>query len=481
MSAINKQEFYLYYKNAFIDGLKFIEENPIIDRRDFFEEKFHKNVVAIEKHYLSDVLTISKFGKKPINYSFWFKKGIGMDYVKFESWEKLREFVLSNEDFVTHFSLGKEIEHLEESSRKYRESQFIEEKVSALIDHYIHKFNSKKFNEIRFKSIFDKWFNSIKQKKLNFDIWIPLLFTSIDANNFKLSDSVAIKKIDNNLQISRHLYALDGLQHTGAKSFLISGCSHAIVIKNWYFEGTLKEYSIFPIFARILNHDSFIKDINNVIGSIRIVTGFDLGYYQVFAQPLNWTRGYVARYEKLITTYGNFYPPKYEDYGWNKPTIKINKTDLRKSKDVFKYLSESKNEKIYFAIQKLNSIITREKNEDIIFDTTVALESLLANDSNQEITYRLSTRGAYLCKLFKFENYTPIVIKQALTKLYGFRSAVAHGKTKKEIKKLETVKIDKFDIDLLDFGLKFLRHTIKVMLKNSNFFEYIELEKAVLK
>lgn len=478
MKGFNKIELFNLYNEAFKEGLKYVSENFKDAKPDPWEEKFHKSVKKIERHYWSGIPSSSEFGNKPVNYAHWLKEN--GEFLQFKSWKELREYVLNSESFKKYYQIREYSPYEHETRQKWEESFAIEYKIGEFIDHYIHKYRSKRFNQERFKKLFDNWFNSISKKKLSIEIWIPIIYTNFGVISFKISDTISIKKISEELQISRQLYSHNEVSLKGAKELLISSCSHAIVINGWYFEGELNQASLFPTFDKILEKEKFNTALNNIIGSIRIVTGKDIGYFQLFANPIEWSVGWIAKFETVITTYGDFYPPSYEDYKWNEVPDSIMKEDLRKIKKVFKSVSSINNKKLTFAINKLNSIITRKKSDDIVFDTTVALESLLCHDSQSEITYRLSTRGSYISILRKFNDFNPYEIKLLLSKLYSFRSAVAHGKERNVIEKLEQINIGRKNVHLLEFGVGFLRHSIEFILDNIEFADINKLDEKIL-
>jgi len=111
---------------------------------------------------------------------------------------------------------------------------------------------------------------------------------------------------------------------------------------------------------------------------------------------------------------------------------------------------------------------TKALDREIIFGSTIALESLLCSDSQSEITFRLATRASYLCAFSKFETWNTVQINQIVKKLYKYRSGVAHGKSDSELVKIRKIEIDEVEIDLLEFSVKFLRHVVVFMLNNQD-------------
>jgi hypothetical protein len=296
----------------------------------------------------------------------------------------------------------------------------------------------------------------------------------------KISDSIKVVELSKEMQISRQLNIENILKFQGEKKLLISGCSHALVFTNWKFTGELRAGSLYNTLDKIFNNKLYKTQLDSLIGAIRVITGIDIGYYQIFANPKGWVRHWKANYIKLITAYDKKYPVDYEDFKWLENPYSITKKEPFSIKKTFKLIQSNKSKKVKFAISKLNSIVTRKNNEDIVFDVTVALESMLSNDSHSEITYRLSTRGAYISSIDCYKKYKPSDIKLLLNKLYNYRSGVAHGKSKEALLKINSVEINNEKIDLLQFSIEFLRFTISFFLNYSKLNDLKELDKHYL-
>jgi lipopolysaccharide biosynthesis regulator YciM len=130
---------------------------------------------------------------------------------------------------------------------------------------------------------------------------------------------------------------------------------------------------------------------------------------------------------------------------------------------VFTKIIESKNNRINIAIKRLNLCYERENEEDAIIDVTIAIEALLSDDNNQEITHKLALRIAALSKYDTMVKEAPNVIFEQIKKIYSFRSAVVHGSSsankKKEIK-LSTKEV----VPAVKKGTEYIRMVIRVLL-----------------
>jgi len=472
MKNLNRSKIYGLFKDCVVEGLKHIEENFDPNKIDRWEDqKFHKGVFLPSPIVPGRIPYYWKENSKLYNFNFWLTDGD--EYLEFDSFKKLRAELVKVEDYCKHFALG-DFFHLSKDDIGYgigiqwNERFAFEEKIGQFVDHYIHKYRTKKFNEERFKRIFNPWFNYLKSNKLNYDIWIPIIYNKPETDSVKLSDNVYLKKLKEDQQITRNMFT-DHSTLKGSKSFLIRSCTHAIVIKGWFLEGKiLTENSIPHGISKLSENQKLNNIIDNIIGSINLITGIEIGIFQIFIEPTNWVRKYKYKYFTRLVSYLKKYPLKYEETGWagDAKVIEKNKySDIRKT---ISLLQQQNNKRIQFAISKLNEVNTKALDREIIFGSTIALESLLCSDSQSEITFRLATRSSYLTTFLKFETWTPNEINQLVKKLYKYRSGVAHGKSDTELVKIRKIKVGKMEVDLLNFSIKFLRHVIIFMLNNQD-------------
>lgn len=472
MKNIDKHKIYKLFKDCVVDGLKHIEENFDPNKMDRWrDQKFHKGVFLPSPIVPGRIPFYWSENSKLYNYNFWLTDGD--EYLEFDSFKTLRSELLKVSDYCKHFALG-DFSHMTENDigygigKQWNERLAFEEKIGQFVDHYIHKYRSKIFNEDRFKKIFDPWYNYLKSNKLNYDIWIPIIYNKPETDSVKLTENVFLKRLKEDQQITRNLFT-DHTTLKGSKSFLIRSCTHAIVIKGWYLEGEfVSENSVPHGISKLSENPKLNNIIDNIIASINIITGIEIGVFQIFIEPKNWVRNYKYKYFTRLSTYIKKYPIKYEETGWAGDAKVIKKNEYSDIRKTIALLNQQNNERIQFAISKLNEVNTKALDREIIFGSTIALESLLCSDSQSEITFRLATRAAYLTTFLKFETWNSNEINQLVKKLYKYRSGVAHGKSDTELSKIRNIKIDDKDVDLLNFSIKFLRHVIVFMLNNQD-------------
>lgn len=466
MKNLNKNELYSLFKDCLIDGLKHIEENFDPNKIDMWEDqKFHMGILKLP-NFSPDIWFENS---RLFNYNFWLTDG--ENYLEFNSFKKLKSELLKVEDYCKHFSVGdffhgsKEVFGYE-LIKKYNETLAFEEKIGQFLDHYIHKFKTKKFNEAKFKIMFDPWFNYISSNKLNYDIWIPIISTKSETDSVKLAKNIYLKKLNEDQQITRTFH-IDLPHYKGPKSRLIKNCTHAIVIKGWFIEGEfLTENSIVDGISKLGENQRLNNILDIIIGSINLITGIEIGVFQIFIEPIKWVSKYKYKYFIRLDSSLKKYPIGYEEPGCPSESRVIKKDKYSDIRKAISLLNQNNNKRIEFAVSKLNEVNTKALDREIIFGSTVALESLLCHDSNSEITFRLATRATYLTTFSKFETWNSNEINELVKKLYTYRSGVAHGKSDLELVMIRKIKINGKDVDLLDFSIKFLRHVIVFMLKN---------------
>jgi hypothetical protein len=88
------------------------------------------------------------------------------------------------------------------------------------------------------------------------------------------------------------------------------------------------------------------------------------------------------------------------------------------------------------ALRRFNQSYSRQSDEDRIIDLTIALESSLLADINEELKYRLALRGATVLK----RERNPREVNALLLAMYDARSAIVHeGKLLHELEKFKSI------------------------------------------
>lgn len=91
------------------------------------------------------------------------------------------------------------------------------------------------------------------------------------------------------------------------------------------------------------------------------------------------------------------------------------------------------------------------------------MESLLDDNTQGEITFKISLRMAYIISLYN-DTINPVETFNAMTKIYNYRSAIVHGNTIKE--KDNQIKYNSKNYTVNELALELLIACIKTIKRN---------------
>jgi hypothetical protein len=430
--------------------------------------------------------TIGKFDSGVVRYNshggkFKYQSVIDLkdDLSKVPSWVDYHELIKEDEFFKEYYDLS-EFGNIPEESKDFTLSLFTKIAIQRLLDSYIY-LNERNLtiNDTLIDKIVTEHLSRIFADSISFNIWVPIIFTDFECDYFEFSDKVSIRRITNDFQIARNAY-VDDFRNSQVNKLLIQGCSHAIVLKGFKSNNQVSN-SLHQDFLNAIETKEFKNTLKNLTGAINIISKEQLFYHQVFSHSESGLMGRYAEIESVNTTYIDEEIPEYlSDYGWLRTPKSISTIELENSKLIFKSVNSNKNSKIEFATRKLISASLRNKNEDALLDATIGLESILSNDSKSEITYRLSMRGGFVCKLHQLDEFTPSQIRDFLKKIYAYRSAIVHGAKELDKLKKSKIEIDGSSIHCNYLALKILRHALKFFIDNPEFLDLKKLENKIL-
>jgi len=133
----------------------------------------------------------------------------------------------------------------------------------------------------------------------------------------------------------------------------------------------------------------------------------------------------------------------------------VEEEDIDNLKKIFVFLVNNRNSRFIVAQRRLSLGIERKGLEDRIIDYMVGLEALYLPDGNQELSFRLSLRVAFILfsdSSIRKENY------YFLKEMYKIRSNIVHGSNynlnEEQVKKVEDL----------------LRRSLKLWIKDKNNF-----------
>ena len=394
---------------------------------------------------------------KKIDYSKYLTKD--KKYLEMKSWCEYHNFIENTESFRRYFSLmeyGNFTEDAKEENKKFYNQIYTYYFLSGFVDSYIHM-SSFEFDEKVFENLFELFYNSLIKPKLEITIAVPIIFADFDFDEFQINETISIRRINNEIQLARNTRKN---YTTSAHETVIGAATHAFFIKGWFanndrqnqLENSLRDLSSFSKPLTI---------IENLFAALRLTCDIEIGYCQVLSIPVNWSYGTNAGLPQIFVASEKKYPDRFDDYGWLEPLNRISKESLKS----FVYTYEQITSKQYsLAVKRLNSATLRKNEEDSIIDITIALESLLTNDSTSEITYRLATRASQICKLSKFKEYSTKEVFELCKKIYKYRSAVVHGDVKRIEKTKKIISSESKEIEIIKISIELLKHVLTTIL-----------------
>ena len=135
---------------------------------------------------------------------------------------------------------------------------------------------------------------------------------------------------------------------------------------------------------------------------------------------------------------------------------------------IFGLLSDSEENSIDLSVKRLNQCLVRDSEEDSVLDATIALEALLSDDGNQEMTHKLAMRVGALVNLDSSFNKTPQQAFKDIKSIYAYRSAIVHGS--KKLDKKRVIKLeDNNETTTHSLAVDYLRFVLKVLLENPKY------------
>ncbi len=472
-----KKQLENIYRDVLIQGLAFIE-NYLEEARkkEYWWDIKNYNEYPRLSFFESGLPSFSSSSSEKVDYSAILHKDSKCEQI--ESWKKYYNFVCSSDKLKEFYGKGFFEKNTDDEYDGVWPKIYTYYTLSGFIDRYIHLNSEKtKFNEELFINQFNKWYNSINEKKLVVEIYVPILLTTFDFEEVKLSDNILIKKMEDKFQLSRH----EKISFTDSSKDTVAGAAtHSLVLKNWSVDN-LNYNTREMILEKIKSYSEIIEIIESFFSAFRVKTGLYSGFSQIVAKAIDWEDGTKGDLYHVKVTSIRKYPDFFDNYGWlNKPPL-IKKEDVLRIADFFVKTRDTKHKRIKLALSRLNTSFLRSREEDTILDITIALETLLTHDSQSEITYRLSSRVAALCMIKPFKDFNQYQVFNFCKKIYAYRSAVVHGDSKKIVKTKTILIKEEKEIETILISLELLRHILDILIDKPEFNNPAEIDKLKFK
>lgn len=431
--------------------LKKHDDYPEIGEFDSGIPRFNKN--PFKKNYYTSLLTLE--GKK---------------LADIPSFNEYLNIIKTDNFYRNYYDLDEKAKISEDSEELFL-TIYSHIHLSSFIERYIHlNGETFTFNQAIFDNLFEKWYNSIFINPIGIEIYVPIIFLNFNEDIIQLEENIFLVKTPENIQLARNTQT----SFIDSSNSIVAGSStHSIVFKNWTITNEkydLRRRSLYDINS----YTAVIEIVNDFLCALRIATGIETGTSQIISIPIGWEDVPKADLSNIFFCSVRNYPNHFDDFGWLRNPPKIDSNSLIQVKTIFEKIRTNQKNNVKLAVNRINLAFLRNKEEDTILDTTIALETLITHDSTSEITYRLSSRVAALCEIEPFEGHTQLEVFNLCKKIYNFRSDVVHGNSKKLTKsRVIKLKNDK-EIPTVLLSISLLRHVLKILLLYP---EYFDLEK----
>jgi hypothetical protein len=290
-------------------------------------------------------------------------------------------------------------------------------------------------------------------------IWmmVPIALTHFDFTGWlPVGENIAVAKMPDDIQLAR---APRGSIYSGANEVVVGAATHALVLTNWEMPNDNR-------FSRGLDNINWYPTeiIDRFFDSLRVVTGVETGYAQVFVNPMGWATSYRAHLRPVMQgAFVRRYPASFDSWGWLKEREPVTEGQFTNVADLYQALTDSGDTALPLSAQRLSTAMLRDNERDAILDLIIGLEALLGDETTTEVTHKLALRTAAVLAGLDDERTEPQEVFKAVKSLYGYRSAVAHGNAK-TMEKKKTVRLEGGgEVPAVDLATSYLRRVIRVL------------------
>ncbi len=455
-------EYAEHLLKALEDGLSAIEQ--ACKKGDYIGSYHDFPTVSYGKNGLPSFST--SFGGGPIDYRECFHSfGRGkpkVDEKSIESFARLIDFVRKHPKLHRRFTIDYTPPPDTEIDIKIDEINIVSG-IKDSIDRYIHSNSSYEYDKQKGIEAVTPTIAYVFNKNLDIEICVPILFLQFPFGEHQISDGASIRRISDKEHQAR--YGVESY-NTSAHKSVKSSATHAFVLKGWHVPNAERMWH-FDVLSKPRAYP--LERINNFFGALRIATTANTGYAQIYSIAKGWA---VQNKSDLPYVQGatvRSYPGWFEDYYWNIETVPfISNEEMDEITKLYNTLESATENSIHLSVKRLNQCLVRDNEEDSVLDATIALEALLSDDGNQEMTHKLAMRIGALSRMDQSCDRTPFDSFSDVKKIYAYRSAIVHGS--KGLDKKRIIKIDEGnEVNAHVLAVEYLRMILRVLLNHPDY------------
>lgn len=300
---------------------------------------------------------------------------------------------------------------------------------------------------------------------------VPIAMTHFEFDHYRLTETAYITRLPKKMQLARNRIGDHG---SGAAPMVVGAATHAFVSNGWQLEVENTEAVRSSLRQASAN---VIDEVDTFFGALRVATGIRTGYAQILWAPRYWALDYFCDLTPVYGTTLRQYPSEFDNYAWSRKGSTVGLEQLGEVRRVYRAAIESRSEAMRLALKRLNGCLTRTEPADAILDGTIGLELLLGDDQNQSLAYKLRLRAGALATLQGSQS--PVEVASKVKRLYEARSAIVHGKRKRQPKSASgTIDTEYSDERVLASDL--LRFAIDVLLTHPEYQSPAKIDEDLL-
>ena len=345
--------------------------------------------------------------------------------------------------------------------------------IRTLLDRYIHVTKRTDFDEELFKPIYLEWERAVFDSRLYFDILVSIIRLKFSFDALPLTEGLSLERMSDEMQLSRGKIRSS---YMSAHDDVIVAATHALVLKNWSIEnGPTRDVRGSALHNPAAFSDA-LSQVNKFFAALRVVTEVESGYCQVIGRPIGWADYWKADLPPISVFTVKAYPEQFERIYWGKDAPELDAESCLKVGRLYQALVKSTSNRFTLAARRLNAASLRNDEQDSILDVTIGLEALLGDPKSKgEMTHKLATRMAALCKIEQFKEHTPAEVFGFCKRLYDYRSAVAHGEHEVDKKRVVKLKEER-TVPTVELGIELLRFSLRVLSNNPMYLDPHKLD-----
>jgi hypothetical protein len=378
-------------------------------------------------------------------------------YGGWTSFERLLAIAENHERLQASFLIDPSKRH-EEQAKFFWEFE-VSDLPLKLFDRLMHVYGED-FNDDQLREVYCQLEEGVLAEKLPVVFAVPILLTAFeDIDVFPIVSGVAVLEMSKDLHLARS--SRHGRPSSSVNEVVAGAATHMLILTGWEMPN-FKGYSAAP-YDRI---DWYPMDrIDRFFDSLRVVTGAETGYAEVFMIPekQRWAHRFREDLPPVIRgASARRYPSHFDDFGWLVERGPINEEQLIEVAAIYAGLED--HDSLELAARRLSAGLLREEEDDAILDLLIGLEAILSDRDRGELTFKLAVRTAAV--LATVPGHDPGIVFGQVKQLYNYRSAVAHGDGKKAAK-LRTLEVEGEQVSSTNIAALLLRDVAKQLVSRS--------------